>query len=318
MQDEIRKDIFERDVVIATSRSKRPGAFLKNHAREKACPFCPGNEKMTEKTLLALPNEKNWKVRVFKNKFPVLHCRKLTPVSENFYSTFTPCGAHEILIETRYHDREYFNMPEGDIVMIFKALQERHVKLMQIPDVNYVTIFKNKGLRGGASLPHPHMQIIASPIFPHKISEEMHESENYFKKEKGCAYCAVIGNEVKENKRVVFRNRDWVVICPFVSRWPYQTTILPRRHFSDLEEIGDMEMKTLAKATKHLFHAYSKLFDDPPYNMMYHNFPQSDFWHFHISVIPRLITPAGFEFFGLNVNITLPEQAARDLRKHTG
>jgi UDPglucose--hexose-1-phosphate uridylyltransferase len=318
MEDEIRKDIFERDVVIATSRSKRPGAFLQNHSREKACPFCPGNEKLTEKTLLALPDEKNWKVRVLKNKYPVLYKRSLKPVTENFYSTFTPCGAHEILIETRGHDREYFNMPEKDIVLIIKALKERHKQLMKIPDVNYVTIFKNKGERGGASLAHPHMQIIASPIFPHKISEEMHESENYFKEEKKCAYCAIIHNEVKVNKRIVYRNSDWVVICPFVSRWPYQTTILPKRHFSDLSEIGESEMRTLAKTTRHLFYGYSKLFNDPPYNMMYHNFPQSDFWHFHISVYPRLITPAGFEFFGLNVNITQPEQAARDLKKAIG
>ncbi len=315
MKDEIRKDIFGRDVVIATSRSKRPGAFLHKSSREKACPFCPGNEHKTERTILALPNEKNWKVRVFKNKFPVLYKRSLKPITENFYSTFTPCGAHEILIETRGHDREYFNMPEKDIVLIVKALMQRHEQLMKIPDVNYVTIFKNKGVRGGASLAHPHMQIIASPIFPHKISEEMRESENYFKEEKKCAYCAIIQNEVSAKKRVVYRNRDWIVICPFVSRWPYQTTILPRRHFSDLSKMTDAEMRTMAKATKHLFYAYSKLFEDPPYNMMYHNFPESDFWHFHISVYPRLITPAGFEFFGLNVNITQPEQAARELKR---
>jgi UDPglucose--hexose-1-phosphate uridylyltransferase len=314
MRDEIRKDIFERDVVIATSRSKRPGAFIDKKSREKACPFCPGNEKKTEKTLLALPNEKNWKVRVFKNKYPVLYKRNLKPVSENFYSTFTPCGAHEILIETRHHEREYFNMPERDIVFIIKALKARHDKLMKIPDVNYVTMFKNKGVRAGASLSHPHMQIIASPIFPHKISEEMHESENYFKKEKKCAYCAVIENEISAKKRIVVRNKDWIVISPFVSRWPYQTTILPKRHISDLTEISESEMRTMAKAIKHLFYGYSKRFDDPPYNIMYHNFPQSDFWHFHVSVYPRLITPAGFEFFGLNVNITSPEKAARELR----
>ena len=206
-------------------------------------------------------------------------------------------------------------MPEGDIVLIIKALKERYRKLMQIPDVNYVTIFKNKGQRAGASLAHPHMQIIASPIFPHKISEEMHESENFFKKEKKCAYCTIIHNEVKAKRRIVVSNKDWVVICPFVSRWPYQTTILPKRHVSDLKEITEKETTSLANITKRVFHRYSKLFDDPPYNIMYHNFPESDFWHFHISVYPRLITPAGFEFFGLNVNIKAPEDAAKELKK---
>lgn len=314
MTDEIRKDVFERSVIIATSRSKRPGAFLKHHEREKACPFCPGHEAKTDKTLLSLPDIKNWQVRVFKNKFPVLHQRNFSTINENFYSTYTPCGAHEILVETRYHDREYFNMPVSDIVYIIKALKERYERLMQIPDVNYVTIFKNKGVRAGASLAHPHMQIIASPLFPHKISEEMQEAEDYFKEEKKCGKCVVADNEMKYRIRVVAKNKDWIVICPFVSKWPYQSTIIPKRHFSDIAEIRDEEMTSLAKIIKRLFRGYANLFDDPPYNIMYHNFPQSDFWHFHISVYPRLITPAGFEFFGLNVNITQPEQAAKDLR----
>jgi galactose-1-phosphate uridylyltransferase len=119
MQDEIRKDIFERSVIISTSRSKRPGAFIDKKGRESACPFCTGSESKTEKTLLALPNEKNWKVRVFKNKFPVLYKRHFKPLTEGFYPTFTPCGAHEILVETNMHEREYFNMSEADIAHLW-------------------------------------------------------------------------------------------------------------------------------------------------------------------------------------------------------
>lgn len=315
MSDEIRKDIFEKSVIVASSRSKRPGAFIDKKGREKACPFCPGNESMTEKALLAMPPGKKWKVRIIKNKYPVLHARSFKPVSNDFFSTYTPCGVHEILVETRSHEREYFNMSQEDIVLIFQAMKERYKELMKIPDVNYVTIFKNKGTRAGASLSHPHMQIIAAPLFPEVISEEMQESENFFKEEKKCGECMMVKNEISAGKRVVTRNEDWIVTCPFVSTWPYQTTISPRRHYSELPDMDDREMLNLAKIIKKLFHAYSKLFDDPPYNIMYHNFPQSDFWHFHIHIYPRLVTHAGFEFFGLNVNITSPEMAARELKR---
>jgi UDPglucose--hexose-1-phosphate uridylyltransferase len=314
MLDEVRTDIFERSTIVSTSRSKRPGAFIDEKHREKACPFCPGNETKTEKTLLALPSERQWKVRVFKNKFPVLHTRNFKPVEENFFNKFTPCGSHEVLIETNKHDHEYFNMTEKDIALVIEAVKRRYVDLMEIEDVNYVAIFKNKGKRAGASLPHPHMQIIAAPIFPDTISQEMQESEEYFKKEKKCGDCVMIREESKARRRVITHNKDWIVVAPFVSTWPYQTSIIPRRHFSEVSEMTGDEALNLAKVIKKLFHGYSKLFDDPPYNIMYHNFPSSDFWHFHIHVYPRLVTHAGFEFFGLNVVITSPEEAASTLK----
>ena len=314
MLDEIRTDIFERSVVVSTSRSKRPGAFIDKKHREKACPFCPGNEMKTEKTVFALPNEKQWKVRVFKNKFPVLHMKNFKEVENDFFRKYTPCGAHEVLIETRKHDHEYFNMTEKDITLILEAVKHRYTELMKIEDVNYVAIFKNKGIRAGASLPHPHMQIIAAPLFPVAISEEMQQSENYFKQEKKCGDCVMIREESRARKRIVTHNKDWVVVCPFVSTWPYQITIAPRRHFSDVSEMTDDEILNLAKVIKKLCHGYSKLFDDPPYNITYHNFPGSDFCHFHIHVYPRLVTHAGFELFGLNVVITSPEDAAQSLK----
>ncbi|MCD6495752.1 MAG: galactose-1-phosphate uridylyltransferase [Candidatus Aenigmarchaeota archaeon] len=312
--DGIRKDIFGRAVIVSTGRSKRPGAFIDKKHREKACPFCPGNESKTEKTVLAIPNERNWRVRVFKNKFPVLHARNFKQVADSFFEKYTPSGVHEVLVETRKHDMDYSNMHEDDIKLVIDALKQRYSELMKIEDVNYVTIFKNKGKRAGASIAHPHLQIIAAPLFPDVISVEMEQSESYFKKEKKCGDCDMIREESHAKTRVVTHNRDWIVICPYVSTWPYQTTILPRRHFSEITDMTDEEALNLAKIIKKLFHGYTKIFDDPPYNIMYHNFPSSDFWHFHIHIYPRIVTHAGFEFFGLNVNITTPEDAAKMLK----
>ena len=314
MQDEIRKDLFGREVIIAATRSKRPGAFMHKPEENQICPFCPGNEHMTMKDVLALPDKRNWQVRVFQNKFPVLsgtefRCRKV-----GMYKKYTPLGKHEIMVETRNHGKEYETMDAGNIELVLVALKMRYEELIRIKGVNYVTIFKNKGKEAGASLEHTHTQIIASPLFPEQISREMDESEAFFKVGKTCGFCTVLREELRERKRIVFQNRHWLCVTPYSSIWPYTVSLIPKRHFSELPEMKHEELKSLAQMYRKIFGAYSKLFSHLPYNMMYHNFPRSELWHFHLDIYPRLVTHAGFEFFGLNVNISPPEQAAKDLR----
>ena len=147
------------------------------------------------------------------------------------------------------------------------------------------------------------------------IEEEMESAEHYFKEEKVCGECMVLNNELKRKKRIIAENRNWACVSPFISTWPYQIRFYPKRHINDISQMSDNDLKDLANIIKRVFNGIYKLFDDFPYNMIYHNFPRSDFWHFYIELIPRLVTHAGFEFFGLNVNIVNPEVAARDLRK---
>ncbi len=315
MQDEIRRDLFGREVIVASSRAKRPGAFAHKPEEERTCPFCPGNERLTMKTILALPGDKNWQVRIFGNKFPVLSGKDFRRTKANLYEKFTPMGQHELMVETREHGAEYEDMRAEDLELILMALKMRYEELMKVKGVNYVTIFKNKGKAAGASLEHTHTQIIASPLFPGIISKEMDEAEAYFKVGKECGYCAMLRTEVRERARIIFQNSGWICYAPFSSIWPYQVEIMPKRHFSGLPEMGYEELRSLARVLQKVFTGYSKLFEDMPYNMIYHNFPRSELWHFHIEIFPRLVTHAGFEFFGLNVNISPPEMAAADLRK---
>lgn len=330
MVNEIRKDFFGREVIIAGSRSKRPGANHKKDPQNQICPFCPGNEKMTGKTILSLPDERNWQVRIFPNKFPVLESdifRKtysekfpLTPaqpssLSVPMYQKFTPFGRHDIMVETREHGTEYHSMDMDNLELALVALKKRYESLMAIDGISYVSIFKNRGGAAGASLDHTHTQIVASPLFPEAISKKMDESENFYKESKECGMCVIVKEEVSAKKRVILNNSHWLCIAPFTSVWPYQVRILPRRHFSELSEMNYEELKSLARTFKSLFSMFTKLFEDMPYNMMYLNFPHSELWHFHIDIFPRLVTHAGFEFFGLNVNVTAPEEAASRLRK---
>jgi UDPglucose--hexose-1-phosphate uridylyltransferase len=317
MEDHIRRDLMGKEVIISTTRAKRTdGLFGKAVKGKKShCPFCPGHEDRTEKTILALPDEKKWQVRIFNNKFPVLKDKSFRSMGKYPYFSFTPRGQHEIMIETRSHNKEYEDMTVKNLALALRALKIRYEQLMCMKDINYVTIFKNKGEEAGASLRHTHTQIIASPIFPEVISKEMDEAETYFKKEKKCGFCTMVEQEMKRDERVVDYNAGWVCVTPYASYWPFELSFIPRRHFSELTDADEGELDDLARLMKNVFTALSKLFKDLPYNMMYHNFPKSELWHFHIKVYPRLVTHAGFEFFGLNVNIMPPEEATKDLKK---
>ena len=317
--DHIRRDLFGREVIIATKRSKRPGAPEKKEKKagrkSGKCPFCPGNELMTEKTILALPDEKRWKVRIFPNKYPVLKDNSFKSIGRYPYASFSPCGKHEIMVETRTHGHEYEDMTLENMALSLKALKIRYEQLMCMKDINYVTIFKNKGEKAGASIKHTHTQIIASPLFPQAISKEMDEAEDYFKREKQCGYCAMVNMEVDRGERIVDYNTSWICIAPYASTWPYQVSVIPRRHFSEITDADDRELDDLARILKNVFTAFSKMHKNMPYNMMYHNFPASELWHFRIEIYPRLVTHAGFEFFGLNVNTSIPEECAARLRE---
>jgi len=317
MGDEIRRDVYDREVIIATKRSKRPGAFLHKKKKESGfCPFCKGNENCMEPVIMSYPNVRNWKIRVFPNKFPVVgHKTPYKLIKGGLYQKHSPFGFHNILVETPKHYADYNEIPVNEVFMVMKMLRQHYIDLMKVDDVNYVTIFKNHGERAGESIHHPHLQIIASPLFPEIIEEEMESAERYFKHERDCGLCKMIENELNRQKRVVADNKSWIVIAPFVSVWPYEIGFYPKRHVYDLSQLNDNELKDLASIIRKVFSGIYKLFDEFPYNMMYHNFPKSDFWHFHIKLIPRLVTHAGFEFFGLNVDIVAPETVARDLRK---
>jgi UDPglucose--hexose-1-phosphate uridylyltransferase len=315
MVNEIREDIFGREVIIATKRSKRPGASIsKGERRKHECPFCKGNEKLTPPSILVYPNEKNWKIRMFRNKFPVLYQKKFEQLTGGFYKKFTSFGLHQVLVETPNHNEDYEQMKVDQISLIFKTLKKHYEKLMKRNDVKYVAIFKNKGEGGGESIYHTHLQIVASSLFPEVIAKEMEDSERYFKREGRCGHCSMIKKEIESRKRVVDSNRNWICFAPYVSVWPFQLSFLPKRHFSDISEMKGEEITDLATIYHRVFKGIKKIYPKISYNMVYNNFPRSDFSHFRIDFYPRLVMHAGLEFFGINVNVVSPEDAAKQLR----
>lgn len=321
MVNEIRKDALGREVVIATKRSKRPGASIRKgkggKGKKRVCPFCPGNEKLTPPSLLVYPDGKNWKVRMFRNKFPVLYKKRFGQLAGGFYKKFTSFGLHHVLVETPRHGEDYDRMKIDQIYLVLKTLKKHYGELAKRDGVKYVAVFKNKGEGGGESIHHTHLQIVASPLFPEVIAKEMGYSERYFKKEGKCGQCSVIERETESRKRVVDSNMNWVCFAPYASVWPFQLSFSPKRHFSDISEMKEEEIMDLASIYHRVFRGIKKLFPEISYNMVYNNFPRSGFYHFRIDFYPRLVKHAGLEFFGLNVNVVSPEDAAKQLRENT-
>lgn len=316
--NEIRKDyIADKYVIFSPKRARRPHAFSGPEEKSiapKDCPFCPGNEKMTPRSILQIP-KKNWKIRLIPNKFPAL-CE--TPFrgeeGKGFFRHYRPYGYHEVLIETPEHEKEYHELSEKQLELRLRVLIDRYKKLLGKKEIVYVTVFKNEGRMAGASLGHSHSQIIASPVFPKKISDKMESSEIYYKKEQRCPYCDVIKVEKGMGMRIAAENKEFIVVCPYASTWPYETWVFPKKHVSDMSEMNSTQIKYLVKTMKKLLEKYAELFGDLPYHIVYNNFPESNFWHFHLEIYPKLKIYGGFEYFGLYVNEVLPEYAAKKLR----
>lgn len=316
--NEIRKSyLLEKYVIFSPKRAKRPHAFRQPEERgvePKDCPFCPGNEKMTPGAIVQVP-KKNWRVRLIPNKFPAL-CE--TPFKgeegKDFFRHYRPYGYHEVLIETPDHTKDFHELSLEQLELGFRVLIDRYRELLAKKETVYVTVFKNEGKMAGASIGHTHTQIIASPVFPKKISEKMAAAEKYYQKEQRCPYCDIIKEEKGKKVRVVTENEEFVVFCPYASTWPYETWIFPKKHVHDVSCLTDGQLKYLLKIMKKLLGKYEKLFGKLPYHLVYNSFPKSDFWHFHIEVFPTLKIYGGFEYFGLYVNEVLPEYAAKKLR----
>ncbi|MCD6367570.1 MAG: galactose-1-phosphate uridylyltransferase [Candidatus Aenigmarchaeota archaeon] len=317
---EIRKDyILERYVIFSPKRAKRPrGLERKDNYIEtpkEKCPFCPGNEHLTPKSILEIPKGKKWKIRSIPNKFPALKETKFYGEEGKFpFVHYRPHGYHEVLIETPEHDKRLYELSKTQIELYLKALIMRYEDLMKKKEITYVTIFKNEGKGSGASISHAHSQIIASPIFPKVIDEEMKASEKYYEEEKRCPFCDVIKYEKKKRVRIISENKEFVVLSPYAAVLPYESWIIPKRHISQISDLNGNQIRYLSSILKQLLKKYEEVFGYLSYTIVYHSFPESDFWHFHIEIYPRLKIYGGFEYFGLYINEILPEQAAKKLK----
>jgi len=328
---ELRKDpIIGRWVIISTERKKRPFDYPHVPLDDKngaSCPFCQGNESKTPPEIIALrnpetkPNTPGWWVRVVPNKFPALQIEgQLDRRAEGMFDVMSGIGAHEVIIETPDHTKELPDLEDKNLEDVIWTYRDRSVDLRKDSRFRYILIFKNKGGEAGASLAHAHSQLIATPIVPKRVVEEMEGGKAHYDLKERCIFCDIIRQEIEENMRVACENENFITIEPFAPRFPFETWILPKVHESDFTRIQKHSAASLAQILKLTLKKMNKILNNPPYNFIIHTSDcQSPFlphYHWHIEIIPRLVKHAGFEWgSGFYINPTPPEEAAKFLKE---
>lgn len=327
---QLRKDpVLGRWVIISTERGKRPTDFATEPEDRKGgfCPFCAGNEDKTPPEVMSYRDEgtkadtAGWQVRVVPNKFPALAIEgELDRAGEGMYDKMNGVGAHEVIIETPDHDRSLADLPVDHIALVVKASQERMVDLQGDTRFRYIQLFRNRGFLAGASLEHPHSQMIALPILPKRLIEELSGSKKYYAYKERCVFCDMVAQETWTKTRIISENDLFIAMAPFAARFPFEVWILPVKHMPSYDVMDQETRAAYASILKDTLKRVNAALNNPPYNMIVHTSPTGErdlkYYHWHVELMPKLTKIAGFEWgSGFYINPTPPEEAAKYLRE---
>lgn len=337
----LRKDPVSNGwVIIAEERALRPHDFVEPPAPvgdPATCPFCEGHERLTPHEITALrpgggpPDGPGWRVRVIPNKYAALRVEgDLERRGVGMYDEMRGVGAHEVVIETPDHAGRMHSYDEAHLADVVRVCHGRVCDLSRDTRFRYTQIFRNFGRRAGASLDHPHTQIIALPMVPRWVKEELTCARMHWERTERCLFCDIANQERRDGERLVFENDQFVAFEPFAAKFPFETWILPRRHEADFRRVPGDTVLALAQTLRETLRALARALADPPYNLILHSAPFSAHeaellanteadYHWHIEIIPRLTVQAGFEWgTGCHINPVAPETAARALREAQG
>lgn len=326
---ELRRDpIGGRWVIIDTDHPNKPEDYeYEPHIlKGGACPFCYGSESLTPPEIDSVResstavNSPGWQVRVVPNKFPALQIEGgLDRRGIGIYDMSNGVGAHEVLIETPYHNKDICDLLPSEIESFLSMYCRRALDLIKDSRFKYILVFKNYGAAAGASLEHPHTQIVALPMVPKNVMEEIRGAHAYFEYRDRCVFCDIIRQEIQEKVRMILDNEHFLAFCPFVSRFPFEIWIIPKKHNGKFCHMPQEEIPALALILKEVIRKLKSLFPNLSYNFIIHSSPvngdgSSEGYHWHIEFMPKLTRVAGFEWgTGFYIVSTPPALAAKYL-----
>ena len=330
MMPEVRLNSITGDwVIIAAERAKRPEEFARKKEKKdlpvhvETCPFCAGNEHLTPSEAFRITNpDGTWAVRSVPNKYSALTSEgEIVKNKTDFKQYISGVGLHEVIIETPEHNTTTALLPFGHIEQILFAYKNRQLAFYEDTRIEHVIIFKNHGSEAGTSLEHPHSQIVGTPVFPGQVMTRLGEAiRNYYYVDfRECIYCTYMLGEIKDGERIISENESFVAFVPYAALSPFRVWIFPKRHSACYGHVTATELAELAKILKEvLLRLYSGL-ENPDFNYVIRSLSplgaDAKYFHWYMSVIPRITQTAGFELgTGMYINTVLPEESARFLR----
>ncbi len=315
-------------VIISTERARRPEEFRQTGDRtadilpayDPKCPFCPGNEHMSEEVMRVPSEDGGWRLRVVKNRFPALVPKgERVREVDGLRRRLTGIGHHEVLIESPIHNTCPALETEEEMVTVLDTFQSRGRALREDPRLEHIIYFKNHGVRAGSSLPHPHGQLISLPVVPHNTRARNDEARRYFDDHGTCVVCEMLDAERSSGERIIAENEHFVALIPYAAYSPFHMWILPKIHRSSFLEAPAAELQDLGALMRNVLRRLYFGLGDPDYNYVIRSAPLRDdrsaHQHWYVSVVPRVSQAAGFELgTGMFINSALPETSAAFMR----
>lgn len=333
MQQLRRDPLHGHWAIIADARGSRPKDLVatETESTDEVCPFCPGNEAHTPEEVDAIrptpsdPNQPGWTVRIIPNKYPALSLdgasngHVVREVGE-LHRCQPGLGVHEVVISTTQHHMRPADFSVDHWDTLLAACQYRMESLMRDPRIKHVLLFENSGAAAGASRNHPHMQLIGTPMTPAVISSEMLNCRAYSARHETCLLCDLVARELEMEERIVYQDDATVTFVPYAPRVPYEMITVPRAHRYAFTQVPQLDRRRLADHVRRMLRALVGAVGRVPYNWVLHSAPQTTsdptVYHWHIELLPRLVSFAGFELgAGAYINSIAPEAAAAALRE---
>ncbi len=323
---ELRQNMVTKEwVVVASERAKRPEQFKSAEEKEPVpeydpkCPFCPGAEDKTPPETCRVEKDGKWLVRSFPNKFAALVPEGET---DNVFSgvrrVMNGVGFHEVICETPLHNQHMGQLTEEHLASVISVYLKRFNDIGADPRVEQIIVFKNHGAGAGTSLVHPHSQLIALPVVPAHIRHRVEEAMRYFDDHGRCVVCEMLDMELKEETRITLETECFVSFVPYASFSPFHLWIVPKRHHARFGDLTQEEVPDLARNLKSILLKLYHGLNNPDFNLVVNSAPLDGgtrYFHWYLSVIPRVSKAAGFELgSGMFINTTLPEENAEYLR----
>ncbi|MGD1003342.1 MAG: HIT domain-containing protein [Minisyncoccia bacterium] len=323
---ELRQDLTSGDwVLLAPGRASRPKFLDKKKPVRKptlksTCPFEDLKKSGNWPPILALPSEKKWEIVVLPNKYPAIARGPICSMAfrHGIYHARTAVGTHNLLV-TRDHDKHFADLSKTEAAKVFEVFQALHRMAAKDRCAAYVSSFYNYGPEAGASVWHPHYQILTLPIIPPHNVRSLRGTSDYYKKFGRCVRCDIIKVESKKNTRVIFENEHAIALAPYASKRPFEVSVIPKKHWASFRETSPAAVRDVAHALQSVMQWIRKYVNDPDLNFFIHDTPldNKDYrhHHWHIEVIPRTSFEAGFEFSTqIDINVVDPDNAAAILR----